>query len=188
MKTLNLPATISLPEAADLGPAMRALNERQRAFVFALFALGSRDPVEAARAAGYPDSGKSGIRVQAHRLAHNEKVQAAISEWQKKASRALIPFAAMNLVKIAGDPQHKDAAKVNLALMSMGGHGPVTESKVTHEVVLTRQEKIDQIKDFAKALGRDPEEFLGMVVDAEFEEVPEPAPEPEKDPWADVEY
>ena len=177
----HLPATISLPDAADLGPAMQALNDRQRAFVVALFALGCCDPVEAARAAGYPDNGKTGIRVQAHRLAHHPKVQAAIDEWQKRGSKALVPFATKNIVAIASGAQHKDQLKANLALLAMGGHGPVTESRVTHEVVLTRQEQIAQIREFARELGHNPDEYLGRVIDVDFKEIKE-------DPFADVEY
>src|SRR5262245_53850422 len=73
-----------VPDEADLGPAMRKLTEKQRRFVLELRdgPAGYGSEVRAARAAGYGTATSTdlALRVEAHRVLHNEKVQAALVE------------------------------------------------------------------------------------------------------------
>lgn len=190
---ISKPDPIPMPDPGTFGPAMNALpNDKWRAFVLAMFMYGYKDPVDGARAAGYEDSGKSGIRVQAHRLWHDPRMQAAIEEEAKRRAKGLLPFSFSNMEKIAENPQHKDQFNANRLLMRHGGL--VEETKVTHEVVLlSPREKALKLVEVAEGLGVPKQKLLGqldpeerVVIEAEFAEMD--APSGEKDRWADIEY
>lgn len=97
---------------AQEGPAMAALNERQRKFVHALFLApkshGSR--TFAARAAGYgtPTSSRQSLSQIGHQLSTDPKVQAAISEVSASYLTTLGPPAVRALRRLLDDPKHKD--------------------------------------------------------------------------------
>lgn len=165
---------VIVPVPADLGPAMNALNDRQRAFVVALYASGTRNPVVAARMAGYEDNGSGAIRNQAHRLIHRDDIQAAILEEGKRRMRGLIPFAMKQLEEIAENPQHKQQAAAVMAILNRGGIHEVTERNVNVNVKLSREEEDAKIRELAAKLGLDADKLLGSCVDAEFEEVKPP--------------
>ena len=106
-----------------LGPAMRALNARQRAFVFALFEEnpGHGALAAAARRAGYgnPD-GSSTARTMAtiaSRLADDERVQAAITEITKKRIRREGPAAVAAINEIVSNPGHKDRLRAATTIL-----------------------------------------------------------------------
>lgn len=63
----------------ELGPAMLALDERQRKFVFNWLGNVGRDGAKAAREAGYSDE-KDGAKVRAHRLLRSPRIIAALKE------------------------------------------------------------------------------------------------------------
>ncbi|EGP07538.1 hypothetical protein CSIRO_2777 [Bradyrhizobiaceae bacterium SG-6C] len=98
--------------AANFGPAMLALNERQRAFVSALFEAPRKHgaAVFAARAAGYgtPTSSKQSMFSIASRLMSDQKVQEAITEESRKYITTLGPLAVRALKNLIGDPTHKE--------------------------------------------------------------------------------
>ena len=75
-------------EWGQLGPAMRELSERQRAFVMALVTgrPGHGALTAAARFAGYNMSGPT-LNKHAHDLSRNPKIIAAIAEEAKKVIR-----------------------------------------------------------------------------------------------------
>ncbi|WP_441232683.1 hypothetical protein [Bradyrhizobium sp. 1200_D9_N1_1] len=97
---------------AQEGPAMAALNERQKRFVHALFLAprshGSR--TFAAKAAGYgtPTSSRKSLSQIGHQLSTDPKVQAAISEVSASYLTTLGPPAVRALRKLLEDPGHKD--------------------------------------------------------------------------------
>lgn len=97
---------------AQEGPAMAALNERQKRFVHALFLAprshGSR--TFAAKAAGYgtPTSSRKSLSQIGHQLSTDPKVQAAISEVSASYLTTLGPPAVRALRKLLEDPRHKD--------------------------------------------------------------------------------
>jgi hypothetical protein len=114
-------ALASKPETEDApewGPAMAALSEKRRAFVVALFDENAPNKgnglfVFAARLAGYgtPTSSKQSLGVIAGRIAHDDRVQAAIVEYSHRALRAIPPEAIRALKDLIRDPKHKDHAR-----------------------------------------------------------------------------
>lgn len=160
--------------AKQLGPCMQALSPKHRAFVLALYALGTNDATAAARLI-YTDNGNGSINVQAHRVMHRADVQAAIDEEARRRIKSLQPLGIHELTEIMKNPQHKDQLKAVAMAFNRSGLNEVHESKVTHEIVRTQREKIAEIKSLAGELGVDPKTLLGNmadVTDAEFEEVP----------------
>jgi hypothetical protein len=69
----------SKAKIAEYGHAMAALSERQRKFVMALINYPGIRKNKAAELAGYQNS-PGGMRVVAHHLTHNLKIQAALRE------------------------------------------------------------------------------------------------------------
>jgi hypothetical protein len=109
------PNTESAPE---WGPAMAALPEKRRAFVVALYdedapRKGDGLFIFAAQVAGYgtPTSSKKSLGVIAGRIAHDDRVQAAIVEYSHRVMRAIPPEAIRALKELIRDPKHKDHAR-----------------------------------------------------------------------------
>ncbi len=120
--------------AEALGPAMAALNPRQRAFVVAMFDLGADATyADAARRAGYPDDGGTSIRVQAHRLAHSDRVQAAFREEAEKMAAGLLPLAHKMMADIARNPAHPDHFKAVKHAQALAGVSPTQKHEVVHK-------------------------------------------------------
>src|ERR1700676_927680 len=69
---------IPVPEDG-LGPAMLALSPTMRAFVTAKVQLGASN-AEAVRLSGYSTRSPAAVHVVANRLAHDERIQAALLE------------------------------------------------------------------------------------------------------------
>ena len=169
--------------AADedsLGPAMRALNQRQRVFVLALVTCAS-NPTEAARLAGY--SGNEGSLCNtATRLAHTPAVQDAIDEEARKSLYGAKLVAVRVLLDVMNNPAGKISDRLKAASMTLNrvGMPEVFNQNIVVEHVLSDKDKIREIAEMAKKLGLDPKQVLGSVgvVDAEFTEVPAlPAPD-----------
>ena len=115
--------TVTLPPADELGPAMRALTERQRRFVLEL----STGPIayghlaRAAKAAGYSDRGKNVLDTVAGHLLRSDKIQAALREIGIKIVRAEAFQAIRHVAAIAMNSKHKDQLKACVELMNRGG-------------------------------------------------------------------
>jgi phage terminase small subunit len=157
---LNIP----MPETSDLGPAMRALNERQRKFVVAYFHTGSRE--KAAYIAGYAGELNSNlIGVSAYSVWHNPKVQTAIKEFGEQSVLAgLVPlaFAALESALQLGDNKDKiTAAKIVMDRTGFHAKSEVITSKGTQ----TREDQIKEIVRLAKLQGLDPRKLIGGAVD-----------------------
>lgn len=158
-----------------LGPAMTALEPKQRAFVLALVDTGGQDATKAARMAGYGGENPQSVRVTAHRLTHDAKVLEAIREVADSRIRSEALMAMEVIVEIAKDVTHKDrfAAAKEIANRS----GLMVVNKVEHAHVHRTEdedEKIKRIIQLAKGLGVDPRTLLGsagVTLDAEFEVV-----------------
>ena len=136
MGATNLPATYHSPAMIDatLGPAMRALNERQQAFVDYVVTTGTKNFAEAAREVGYSQNlGTS--KVIGHKFRHSQGIADAIIEEGKRRVNLHLPMALQTAITIASDPSHKDALKAALALMAMSGVSPVTMSKTETHVI-----------------------------------------------------
>lgn len=159
-----------------LGPAMRALNERQRQFVFALLEQGTTNYTRAAAVAGYGNTDES-RKVIAHRLAHDPKILAAMQEEGKSRITAGVVMAASELVRIAEDSNTPTREKLRALemIMNRGGLHAMTESRQTIVHETDEGAAVARIRDLAATLGLDPKKLLGSVgvVDAEFIEVTE---------------
>jgi hypothetical protein len=97
---------------ADYGPAMLALNEKQRRYVCALFHAPKKygSGVFAVKAAGYgtPTSRRQTLAQLAYQLNTDPKVQAAIAEVSQQHLILLGPDAVRALRKLLDNPAHRD--------------------------------------------------------------------------------
>lgn len=151
-------ATPALLEEARLGPAMRALpNDRWRAFVEYLLATGTDSWTEAARAVGYKDG--PGLPVTAYRMAHDERVQAALAEGGQRYVGGLLPIALRALKEMIEDPDHRQRFQAVDRVMGQAGLHSKTEVRHTHEQ--SPEEMIARIRQLADFLGVAPENLLG---------------------------
>ena len=158
-----------LPAAArpQLGPAMQQLTAGQRRFVESAFIIVG-GPTAWARAAGYRDSGKSGIRVQAHRLRNNPKVIAAMrEEAEVRLKIDGVPRAIAGLLEMVENKDHKQRHWAIGAILSRAGLHEVVETKTTVEVEMTVSEQFAELV----RLGRKPEEILANLPVDEREKV-----------------
>lgn len=167
-------AVIPRREYGRMGPKMQALNPRQRAFVQAMLDLGMVNHTRCAMLAGYSTENPDGLRVTAHRLAHDERVQAAIHEEAGRRLRSGAIMAVSVLQNIAETPGHKDQLKAALAVLDRSGLHAVSESRQTHEVVFDEKNAIQRVLELCKQTGQDPRVLLGaynIVLDAEYTEI-----------------
>lgn len=154
----------------DLGPAMRALNSRQRAVIYYLLDGGQLSSYggwsKACRAAGY--AGNDGAcYLQASRMKRDPKMSEALVEEGRRRVAHDIPGYLATLRAIGTDPSHKDAIKGALAGLGMVGISPVSVSRSEHVVRHTSGSLLDQIRADCAAIGVDPEEFLrGRLIEA----------------------
>lgn len=166
---------IVIPPVEVMGPAMRALNERQRHFVCALGVHGG-DQSEAYRAAGYLVSSDGSARANASRLANSDPIVAAIKEEAIRRLDSASMLAVSTLVELASykNPDDKVRLKASNSLLDrIGGFAGKTEHSIVIKDERTTQELIDFIKNTAAANGLDARHLLGLPapIDAEFTEV-----------------
>jgi hypothetical protein len=135
------------PATSDtrLGPAMAVLNERQKAFVRALFEAprSHGSGVFAARAAGYgtSTSSRQSLASIAYALNCDPRIQAAISELSRQYLTVLGPSAVRAMRKVLDKPNHRDFGRV-LGIV-MDRVSPVESTaivKVEGEVKLSSRE------------------------------------------------
>ena len=187
-----------LPDDSQLGPAMSALTAKQRAFVAGV--LSGKTQVDAYIGAGY-GSGTSERKVagiNASRLAHTEKVQAAIREVGAASVGAKIPEWLAMCEHIARDTTQAAPARLKALNMLLTYGGMISDKKVVkHEHSLSDEQLHTRLHQLSAELGLDPREVLKRAgyTDAQFEEVslaevalmapskPEGEPDPEVDTW-----
>jgi len=135
MAKRNVPARYTdeaLTADADLGPAMRALSLRQRAFVMAMFDLGDHPShADCARAAGYTGEAHY-ISMQGHRMAHSDKIQAAIREEADRRCTSLLPLAHRRMADQILDPKAKDHFAAVKHAQALSGMSPKQVHVVEH--------------------------------------------------------
>lgn len=123
----------ALADESLLGPAMRALTPRRRAFVDAMFAMGDTgNNLEYARAAGFKGDNNA-LAVYGHRLAHDAKIQAAIREEAERRCSAFLPIAARKIEEIALKNDHKDQFAALKHVQSLAGLSPRQKIEVEHK-------------------------------------------------------
>lgn len=171
----------------DFGPAMRRLpNEMMRKYVLVRVMQGKTNFTRAAEMAGYSAVSENSLKVQAHRLEHDPRVQAAIHEESLRQARhnlgSALVRASERVIDVMENVQAKDSDTLKAASMifdRMGLHA-VSEHKSTIEHIGDSPEVIEKVRRLAASLGMDAEKLLGarlnkqkaVVVDAEYEVVP----------------
>lgn len=160
---------VELPPEAELGPAMRALpSDLWRRFVLVCnqpTATGKVNYAQAAQDAGFETENRGSLAVIGHRLAHDERVQAALLEEAKRTMGAALPVAMATVVSILLNPIAKNAEKLKAAqiLFDRGGVPVRTEHEVKVVHTETRSQMIDRIIRLASDMGLDPAKLLGQV-------------------------
>lgn len=165
---------VTLPDEGEWGPAMRALgSDRQRRFVYAFVMDGGRNYQRAYLEAGFSPGTVNAATVNAWKLAHDERIQAAIREESYKRLGRTGAAAADFLASVVENPDMKTAMrmKASLEILNRIGIHAMTEHKVTVEKKMNPQEKIDHAMRLAQALGLDPAKLLGA---AGVKALPEP--------------
>lgn len=166
---------LPMPEPDELGPCMRALNERQRKFVVLYFHTGSRE--RAALQAGYAggtedDRARNLLGVSAYSVWHQPKVQAAIKEFGEQCVLAgLVPmaFTALEEALKLGDVKEKTAA-AKIVMDRTGFHAK--SETIVRQPDRSRVDQIKEIVRLCKLQGIDPRTLIGGAVDfvdADFE-------------------
>lgn len=116
---------MELPREIEMGPKMQACSAPERLFVW-FVAVEGLDATNAAREAGYTDSGSGSIRVAGHRLSHRERVIEALEEVGRKAFRSLLPLAIAANRKLLENDKHPDHHKAVQQTLSRLGYAERT--------------------------------------------------------------
>jgi hypothetical protein len=140
-------------DGTEWGPAMAALgSDRHRAFVLALYQIkpGYGAHVRAAKLAGWgtKTSSAKSWSVIACRLAHDEKILAALHEEDQKRIRASAPRAIRALQNLIEDPSAKDHARGIDMILSR-----VHPVESVHNV-LVKHDATPEFKETAEVLAR----------------------------------
>lgn len=154
------------------GPAMKALpNDRWRAFVRALYQVkpGHGAQVRAAKLAGFgtETSTPETMAVLASRLAHDERVQAALAEEDRKHIRASAPRAIRALSSLIENPNSRDHAR-GIAMVLDRVHPAEThhsvhvEHNASRELVATAA-VLARIDDLWRAVGLGAEKMPPLI-------------------------
>lgn len=147
------------------GPAMSALTDQQRAFVYGMLdsACNPKQADRCALAAGYTGTNPG------WRLMRSERILAALHEEAKKKLVGAALLGVTTMMEIANSPQHKDRFRAARELAAINGFTAEQKITVTH---IKREEAdvIAKIKATAEKLGIDPGPLLAKagVIDAEF--------------------
>jgi len=164
MKPVSPPA---LPEETygELGPAMKSLNERQRAFVRFLVTEkpGYAALTRAYRKAGYGKNSKAAtLSKDAHHMSRDERVIAAIAEESRKVIRVGHPEAVAALFAMIRDPSHRDHGRAVAAVIDRCDPAVTKHSvDVTHRTIDPDQEALEEMRA-ARKLGATREKLLEL--------------------------
>jgi phage terminase small subunit len=167
---------LSSDEGYRFGPMMKALpSDRMRQWVISYLDNGGRDQGKAAAEAGYTGSHQT-LAVTGHRLAHDERVQAALHEEAHKRLRAGTILSVSVLTEIISNDtqQTKDRLKAIEMLLNRTGLHAQTEHKVTVEHTVSEEKMVERIMFLSQQLGLDAKKLLGsagVIVDADFKVV-----------------
>lgn len=159
-------------DEGQISKEMRVLTHLQRRFVEAWLTIGARNHkgepsyTECARIAGYSANSEQALRVQGYRLAHDERIQAAIVEETRRRIKSYGAISAEIIIEIAQDQtaKHADRLKAAQLLMDRAGLHAVSESKQTIEHIGNDPDRVQRVMLLAKNLGIDPAALLGNRV------------------------
>lgn len=161
-------ADLTISGEGRYGPAMSALpNDRMRAFVVACCqptAEGAVNYTDAALKAGYSPGNRAAAQVQGSRLAHDDRIQAAMLEESQRRFSAALPLATAAIVSIlTTSPKNADRMKAAAMIFNRAGMPERTEHSVTVTRTETQAEKIERIIKIAGKLGLDAKSMLGNI-------------------------
>lgn len=140
---------------------MAALSEKQRKFVLAMLADPYGNPTKWARAAGYADCGAN-ARVKGHLNIHSPAVEAAVLEVSRSMMATVGPvLAAAGLIRMAGNPKHRNHARAVEMLANRVGLHEVQEVHV-RKTDQTGDALMARIKALADKHGMDADRLLGV--------------------------
>ena len=167
-------ATFPTPDEPRLGPKMLALNNRQRAFVSALMALGTNNYSRAAAEAGYGGESRKGLAVIAHRLAHDQRIQEAMHEEAERRMHANAIMATSVVADLLASADEGIRLKAATAVLNRTGFHERTERRIVVEDARDDEAIKKRIMAAASQLGLDPHSLLGAnatlpVIDVESE-------------------
>ncbi len=112
-------------------------------------------------------------------------------EYGQRCMSAAAPEIHHILMKIARAEQHKDQAKVALALFTRAGFHDVVGKTLNVNVTITKQEKIAQLREMMAAEGKTPEQIaavFGSLTDYEVEGTARDVTGTAEEPYRDEEY
>lgn len=157
----------------EFGPKMRALSDKQRAFVMAMVEFPGVSNAEAARMAGYSDKAE-GAKVVACRLMQDKKVVEALHEQAGKRLWAISLKAAARVDQLIDSEDDTVALKASLSILDRVGHAPQQNINV-HQHVTDNSGKaiMERIHALAAKHGLDAQKLLSKpaAIDVEFSEV-----------------
>lgn len=174
----NLPKPFDPNDIAQLGPAMLRLTTRMRKFVDSLVISDGLNFTRAAIDAGYSQNSPEALAVQAHRLAHDTRIQEAIKEETARRLKSGGLLASRVLMDIARNETFSpgDRIKAVNSILDRGGHSAVQKHETTVHHVMDEEEVVGRIKHLCSMMGLDARMLIGraLYIDGELEELPEP--------------
>lgn len=153
----------------ELGPKMRALTDRQRAFVRGYIGNPLAPKWVLAKRAGYGGPKVSGLslRVTANQVMSSARVVAAIHEETLKQVKLGAAIGVAGLIRLASDPKAKGHLQACQALADRGGIVAAQEINVNHNHTdMTGAAMLERIRALAVKHGLDPEKLLGAALPA----------------------
>jgi len=167
---------VSMNEEFEFGPKMRALTEKQRAFVMVLVEFPGMSGAEAARMAGYSDASEA-AKVTASRLRSDQRIIEAIQEQAGKKLWAISLKAAGRIEQLIDSEDDAVALKAAAAVLDRTGLAAQQNINI-HQTVSDQSGKaiMERIRALAQKHGLDERKLLGRpapapVVEGEFSEV-----------------
>jgi phage terminase small subunit len=149
----------------ELGPAMKVLNERQRAFVRYLVTEkpGYGALTRAYRKAGYGKNSKAAtLAKEAHHMSRDERIIAAIAEECRKVIRLGHPEAVAAMFNMIRDPAHRDHARAVMGLLDRVDPIATKHSiDVTHRTIDPDHEALEELRA-ARKLGATREKLVEL--------------------------
>jgi hypothetical protein len=103
------------------------------------------------------------LRVAGCRLAHDERVQAAMQEEARRQLHALLPMANETVASLMENSEVDPAVRLRAAIsiQDRGGLHAVSEQKVTHDYLGDDPQALREFKLFAEEIGVPLEKLIG---------------------------
>lgn len=159
---------IETPPIDDLGPAMRALDERQRRFVMAWVKSRGKNGAACARSAGYSDH-KDAAKVAAHVLLRNTKIIKALQEEAERQLDGLAVIAVMGLGELIRSPDRKVKQTAIDSVLDRTGFSRRTQQDI--KVEHTDNRSTAELLALVEAYRLSKQESQKQIVDSTYAEV-----------------